>query len=325
MARGRVFWTLFLALIVASSTCLVLFSAHGKSDNKAEAKSDNKEAKPDTKPQQRGPVFRSGVDVVVLRAAVTDPLNRYVVGLERQHFKVYDNKVEQIITHFSSDNAPLSVGIIFDVSGSMAENLVAAKNSVVRFLEQGTTEDEYFLVAFNDRAALVQDFTPKSEDIRNRIGMVTAKGRTALYDAIYAGLQKLSEAHHDKKALIIITDGEDNSSRYTFSDIKEFAKESDAQIYVIGEKGDLGYGRSIISEIVSLTGGRAFFPSSLKQIDYYCDLIQTELRNQYVLGYSPNNPTRDGKWRKVKVRLDPPEGLPKLTVRTKEGYFAPKR
>src|SRR3989442_656210 len=318
MARGKTCWTFFLVLFVAALTCLLASPPDGKGHPKIEGKADNNAP-------QKGPVFRTGVDLVVIRAAVTDPLNRYVVGLEKQHFKVFDNKVEQIITHFSNDNAPLSVGIIFDVSGSMAENLMAAKNSVVRFLEQGTLQDEYFLVTFNERAALAQDFTPKSEDIRNRIGMVSAKGRTALYDAIYAGLQKLSEAHHDKKALVVITDGEDNSSRYTFSDVKEFAKESDAQIYVIGEKGDLGYGRSIISEIVSLTGGRAFFPSSLKQIDYYCDLIQTELRNQYVLGYTPNNSVHDGKWRKLKVRLDPPEGLPKLTVRAKEGYFAPKR
>ena len=317
MARGKTCWTFFLVLFVAALTCLLALP-----DSKAHPKI---EGKADDNAPQKGPVFRTGVDLVVIRAAVTDPLNRYVVGLEKQHFKVFDNKVEQTITHFSNDNAPLSVGLIFDVSGSMADNLMAAKNSVVRFLEQGTLQDEYFLVTFNERAALIQDFTPKSEDIRNRIGMVSARGRTALYDAIYAGLQKLSEAHHDKKALVVITDGEDNSSRYTFSDVKEFAKESDAQIYVIGEKGDLGYGRSIISEIVSLTGGRAFFPSSLKQIDYYCDLIQTELRNQYVLGYTPNNGLHDGKWRKVKVRLDPPEGLPKLTVRAKEGYFAPKR
>ena len=317
MARGKTCWTFFLVLFVAALTCLLALP-DGKTHPRIEGKAD------DNAPQ-KGPVFRTGVDLVVIRAAVTDPLNRYVVGLEKQHFKVFDNKMEQTITHFSNDNAPLSVGIIFDVSGSMADNLMAAKNSVVRFLEQGTLQDEYFLVTFNERAALIQDFTPKSEDIRNRIGMVSARGRTALYDAIYAGLQKLSEAHHDKKALVVITDGEDNSSRYTFSDVKEFAKESDAQIYVIGEKGDLGYGRSIISEIVSLTGGRAFFPSSLKQIDYYCDLIQTELRNQYVLGYTPNNGLHDGKWRKVKVRLDPPEGLPKLTVRAKEGYFAPKR
>lgn len=289
--------------------------------------SDAPRAAEDSKPApvQKPAVFRSNVEMVVVRAAVIDPLNRYVVGLEKEHFKLFDNRVEQTITHFSSDNAPLSVGIVLDISGSMATNLPGAKSSVVRFLQQGTPQDEYFLVTFSDRTAVVQDFTGKADDIRNSIGFVQAKGRTALYDAVYAGLQKLSEAHHDKKALIVITDGEDNSSRYTFSDVKEFAKESDAQIYAIGEKGDLGYGRAIISELVSLTGGRAFFPTSLKSLDYYCDLIHTELRNQYVLGYTPSNPTQDGKWRKIKVQLQPPEGLPKLNVHAKEGYFSSKR
>ncbi|MBI4456318.1 MAG: VWA domain-containing protein [Acidobacteria bacterium] len=281
--------------------------------------------KSDTPSPQRASIFRSNVEMVVIRASVTDALNRYVVGLEREHFKVFDNKVEQTIAHFSSDNAPLSVGIIFDISGSMANNLLNAKNSVVRFLQQGNREDEYFLVTFNERTMLVQDFTSESDAVRNEMPLVRAKGRTALYDAIYAGLQKLSEARNDKKALVVITDGEDNSSRYTFSDVKDFAKESDAQIYVIGEKGDLGYGRHIINEIVSLTGGRAFFPQSLKSLDYYCDLIHTELRNQYVLGYVPNNAAHDGKWRKVKVQVQPPEGLPRLSVHAKEGYFASKR
>ncbi|HEV8132806.1 MAG TPA: VWA domain-containing protein [Acidobacteriota bacterium] len=309
MAKARFRNAVLLPLIILAA-CIAGFSAGDKSD---------------VKTVQRRTTFRAGVDMVVLRAAVTDPLNRYVTGLEKQHFKVFDNKVEQAISHFSNDDAALSVGVIFDRSGSMADKIVNAKNSVVRFLEKGTMQDEYFLVTFNDQVSLAQDFTSKADDIRNQIALLQGKGRTAIYDAIYAGLQKMTQAHNDKKALIIITDGEDNSSRYTFSDVKELAKESDAQIYVVGEKGDLGYGRGIISELVSLTGGRAFFPDSLKQIDYYCDLIHTELRNQYLLGYVPSNATYDGRWHKLKVQLEPPAGLPKLSVRAKEGYFAPKR
>jgi len=256
---------------------------------------------------------------------VTDPLNRYVVGLEKDHFKLFENKVEQSLTHFSNDKSSLSVGIILDISGSMGDNMLSARNSVVRFLEQGDTQDEYFLIGFNHQTELLADFTARSENIQNEISVTGASGRTALYDALYLGLEKMRDAKHDKKALIIITDGEDNSSRYTFSEVKEFAKESDAQIYVIGEKGDIGYGRGIITEIVRLSGGRAFFPNSFKQLDYYCDLIHTELRNQYVLGYSYSDKSNDGKWRKIKVRLEPPEGLPKLSIRAKEGYFAPKR
>lgn len=262
--------------------------------------------------------------MVLVRVTVTDPLNRYVIGLEKDHFKIFENKVEQEILHFSNVHSPVSVGLILDVSGSMSDNIYSARNSIVRFLEQGEPEDEYFLIEFNDRTAVVQDFTSRGENIENEIAIANPKGRTALYDAAYLGLETIRQARNDKKALIIITDGEDNRSRYTFSEVKEFAKESDVQIYVIGEKGELGYGRGVIAEITRLTGGRPFFPNNFKQLDYFVDLIHTELRNQYVIGYSSSDKTTDGKWRKIKVRLDPPEGLPKLSVRAKEGYFAPR-
>ena len=268
--------------------------------------------------------FLVGVETVVVRVAVTDPLNRYVVGLEQEFFKIYENNVEQTITHFTNDPSALSVGIVLDISGSMKANILSARNSVIRFLERGNAQDEYFLVTFNDRTALVQDFTPRSTNIENQISISNPKGRTALYDAVYLALQKARDSRNEKKALIIITDGEDNNSRYTFKEVKEFAKESDTQIYVIGERGEMGYGIAVSREIVRLTGGRAFFPNSFKELDYFCNLIHTELRNQYVIGYTPSDGEKNGKWRKIKVRLKPPEGLPKLSVRSREGYFAPK-
>ena len=271
------------------------------------------------------PGFRVDVDTVVIRVSVTDPLNRYVVDLEKEHFKIFENKVEQSISHFSNQLYPVTVGIIFDVSGSMGDNVYSARNSVVRFLDQGNPADEYFLVTFSNSATLLQDFTSRNENIQNEVSITNPKGRTALYDALYLGLEKIRGARHRKKALIIITDGEDNSSRYTFSEVRDFAKESDVQIYVIGERSDLGFGRGIIAEIVRLTGGRAFFPNSFKQLDYFCDLIHTELRNQYLLGYTSTNRKFDGKWRKVKIRLEAPEGLPRLSVRSKKGYFVPKK
>ncbi|HOM98690.1 MAG TPA: VWA domain-containing protein [Acidobacteriota bacterium] len=269
------------------------------------------------------PRFRVDVPTVVLRVTVTDPLNRYVVGLERRHFRVFEEKVEQEILHFSNDKAPLSVGIILDISGSMRDNILSARTSVIRFLEQGNPADEYFLVGFSEQTKLFTDFSASPEVVANRVAAVGAGGRTALYDAVYLGLEKMKEARNDKKALIVVTDGEDNTSRYTFREVQEAVKESDTQIYVIGERGELGYGRGIINEIVRLTGGRAFFPHSFKQLDYYVDLIHTELRNQYVLGYIPMNQNFRGEWREVSVKLEPPEGLPKLSVRTREGYYAP--
>jgi Ca-activated chloride channel family protein len=279
--------------------------------------------------RQDPPRFTVGVHTVLLRVTVTDPLNRYVVGLEKEHFRVFEDKVEQSLTHFSNVRSPISVGIIMDTSGSMSDNILSARTSVVRFLKEGDPEDEYFLVGFNERSTLIQDFTSRSENIQNDLSIAKSianpKGRTALYDAIYLSLEKMSGAVNDKKALIVITDGEDNTSRYSFREVKDFVKESETQIYVIGERGDLGYGRGIISEIVRLTGGRAFFPHNFKQLDYFVDLIHTELRNQYVLGYTPLNKDFDGEWRKLKVKLDPPEGLPKLVVRAREGYFVPKK
>jgi Ca-activated chloride channel homolog len=272
------------------------------------------------------PVFRTNVDTVFAKVSVTDYSNRYVTGLEQEHFKIYEDKVEQTISYFGTEHAPVSVGIIFDVSGSMNDNgnIAKAKKAIDRFLQSGNPEDEYFLVTFNQKTTLVQSFTSQSSSLQNGTALQKPGGRTALYDAVYLGLDQIKGAKNDKKALILVTDGEDNSSRYSPLEVREFAKESDAQIYGIGQEGNLNYGRSEITSIVGLTGGRAFFPRSFSELDYYIDLIHAELRNQYLLGYIPTNKVHDGKWRHIKVLLDAPKGLPKLIVHAKEGYYAPK-
>jgi Ca-activated chloride channel family protein len=277
------------------------------------------------KPAER-PTFRVEVETVFVKVSVTDPLNRYVTGLEREHFKVFEDKVEQKIVHFTQETAPISVGIIFDVSGSMKDNnnIGSAKNAILRFLQSGNPEDEYFLVTFNQKTTLVQSFTRESTTIQNEVAFKTPGGRTALYDAVYMGLDQIKGAKNEKKALILITDGEDNSSRYSAAEVREFAKESDVQIYGIGEEGKLGYGRSEIHNIVSITGGRDFYPNNFNELDYYIDLIHAELRNQYVLGYVPTNNIHDGRWRRIRVKLEPPPGLPRLIVNAREGRYAPK-
>jgi len=171
---------------------------------------------------------------------------------------------------------------------------------------------------------LVTDFTHESGAIASQISLKQPSGRTAVYDAVYMGLQKIKQATNERKALILITDGEDNSSRYAPAEVKELAREMNVPIYGIGEQGALGYGRYDIEDIVAMTGGRAFFPTSFNDLDYYIDLIHAELRNQYVLGYVPSNKAHDGKWRKIQVKLEAPEGLPKLIVRAREGYYASK-
>ncbi len=270
------------------------------------------------------PVFRVGVDTVFVKVSVVDPLNRYVVGLEKDNFKVFEGKVEQTITQFSQQAAPISVGIIFDISGSMKanNNINSARTAIIRFLQSANPDDEFFLLTFNTVTRLVKGFTNETAAIESEIAFRQPGGRTAVYDAVYRGLEEMKKAKNEKKALILITDGEDNSSRYTSTEVKEFAKESDVQIYGIGEEGQLGYGRSEIQNIVAMTGGRAFFPQSFNELDYYIDLIHSELRNQYILGYVPTNKAHDGKWRKIQVKLDPPPGLPKLAVHAREGYYA---
>jgi Ca-activated chloride channel homolog len=302
----------FLALTAVVTSCLLCFAAAMAVQV------------PDKAPPR--PLFRVDVETVFVLVSVTDPLNRYVTGLEKDHFKVYEGKVEQEIVHFTQQSAPISVGILFDVSASMKDNnnIQSAKNAIVRFLQSGNPEDEYFLVTFNQKTTLVQSFTQQSSTIRNEVSFKQAGGRTALYDAVYMGLDQIKAAMNEKKALVLITDGEDNSSRYSSAEVREFARESDVQIYAVGEEGKLGYGRSEIQNIVSTSGGRAFFPNNFDELDYYIDLIHAELRNQYVLGYVPTNKIHDGKWRRIRVRLDPPPGLPKLIVRAKEGYYAPK-
>jgi Ca-activated chloride channel family protein len=281
-------------------------------------------ASQDGKPRST-PLFKVDVETVFVKVAVSDPLNRYVTGLEKEHFRIFEDKIEQEITHFDQQSAPISVGIIFDISGSMKDNanIKKAKSAIAKFLEFGNLEDEYLLITFNQKTKLVRDFSQQDSTLQNDIIFQKPGGNTSLYDAVYMGLSYVMEGENEKKALILITDGQDNSSRYSSKEVREFAKESSVQIYSIGQLGELGYGMAIIRELVNITGGRAFFPNNFNELDYYIDLIHAELRNQYILGYRPTNQNHDGKWRRIKVQLDAPRGLPDLKVRAREGYYAP--
>jgi Ca-activated chloride channel family protein len=286
----------------------------------APAATQQNKARPDN------PLFKVAVETVFVKVSVTDPLNRCVTGLDKDFFKVFEDKVEQKISVFRDSPAPVSVGIIFDVSGSMKinGNIGAARSALSRFLDGANPADEFFLIEFNQNVNLVSDFTHDGASLLNKAALRQPGGRTAIYDAVYRGLEKMQAAHNERRALILITDGEDNSSRYSSTEVREFARESDAEIYAIGEQGELGYGRSEIEGIVHMSGGRAFFPGNFNDLEYYVDLIYSELRNQYVLGYVPSNKDHDGKWRKIQVKLDPPLGLPRLAVHAREGYYAAK-
>ena len=290
-------------------------------------------AKP-TPPAAKGPRSDIRVDttVVLINVTVTDPLNRFVTGLEKENFKVFEDKGEQKIVHFASEDAPLSIGLVFDTSGSMGNKLTKSRQAVGEFFKTANPDDEFFLVQFNDRPELVHDFTTNIEDIQNRLTFTQAKGRTALLDAVYMALHRMKKAHNPRKALLIISDGGDNSSRYTESEIKNLVREADVQIYAIGifepasSRGRTAEelnGPGLLSELSEQTGGRHFAVENLNELPDVAAKIGIELRNQYILGYSPTNRERDGKYRKVKVTLVQPKGLPPLVARWRPGYYAP--
>jgi Ca-activated chloride channel homolog len=272
------------------------------------------------------------VDLALINATVTDPFNRLVTGLDPDNFRIFEDNVEQEVVTFSSEDVPISIGVIFDYSGSMANKAAKAREAAIQFFKTANPADEFFLVSFNERAELSSSFTNSVEDLQSRMLLTAPKGRTALLDAIYLGLSEMRSAHNAKRALLILSDGGDNHSRYTEGDIKRLVKEADTQLYAIGIFDPEGYrsrtleegnGPSLLSEVTELTGGRVFPVEKLEDLPDIASKIGMELRNQYVLGYHPSNKAHDARWRKVKVKLRPPRGLPPLTVYNKTGYYAP--
>lgn len=269
-------------------------------------------------------------DLVTLTLTVTDLYGRYVSGLTRESFTIFDNNREQEITFFSDSDAPVSVGILFDVSGSMdGEKIGRARTALKRFINTSHPSDEYFLIAFNSRAQLLLDRTRDGDAVLQKLTLVQPRQNTALYDAVYLGLERVTRGTHQKRALLIISDGQDNASRYNFGEVRRLMKESDVVTYAVGiiDRGDIGssigmQGQAFLDELTAVTGGKSFYPTTNIEMDEIFERIALELRHQYSIGYTPADFQPDGKWRKVKVRVKPPRGLPRLTVRSREGYYA---
>jgi Ca-activated chloride channel family protein len=269
------------------------------------------------------------VDLVLVPVTITDPMNRLVTGLDKANFQLYEGNASQDIRTFSSEDAPVSLGVIFDSSGSMASKMDRAKDAVVEFFKTANPQDEFFMITFSDEPEAMTDFTSSVDEIQNKLVFAIPKHRTALLDAIYMGISKMRQAKYAKKALLIISDGGDNHSRYTEGEIKSLVKEADVMIYAIGiydryaSAMEERLGPQLLSDITELTGGRAFTIDNPNDLGDVATKIGVELRNQYVLGYRPNKVVRDGKWRKIKVKLLPPKGLPPLRVYARTGYYAP--
>jgi len=269
------------------------------------------------------------VDLVLVPVTITDPMNRLVTGLEKENFQLFEGSSAQEIRTFSSEDAPVSLGVIFDSSGSMSSKMDRAKEAVVEFFKTANPQDEFFMITFSDEPEEVSDFTSSVDEIQNKLVFAVPRHRTALLDAIYVGVSKMRQAKYAKKALLIISDGGDNHSRYTENEIKSVVKEADVMIYAIGiydryaSAIEERLGPELLTDITELTGGRAFTIDNPNDLGDVATKIGVELRNQYVLGYRPSKVVHDGKWRKIKVKLLPPKGLPPLRVYARTGYYAP--
>ncbi|MFN0108167.1 MAG: VWA domain-containing protein [Blastocatellia bacterium] len=328
------FSLLFLAAVSAQQS--------GENKQGQEAKSATTQSTPQTQ-EQKAPQLSPrpadeqkpftdkpiNTELVSMTVTVTDPYNRLVTGLDKHHFEVFEDKVKQEITFFSDDDVPVSLGIVFDVSGSMKGKLDRARDALKAFIQTSHNDDDFFLVGFNQRANLLAEFTD-GDTLSNKLHLVDPKGQTAVYDAAYLGIEKVKQGRHTKRALLLISDGQDNSSRYTYGELRKLLKEAGVQIYCIGivemgggSGGSLDMqGQGILEEIAQVTGGKAFFPRTAAELEDQTTRIALELRHQYSIGYLPTNIKKDGQWHKIKVNVKQPKGLPSLKVQHKEGYYA---
>ena len=274
-------------------------------------------------------LIRSSVDLVTVPVTITDAFNRPVVGLDQGNFQVFENKKLQEIRHFSTDDAPVSIGIILDTSGSMANKLDRARDAVRAFCEVSNPQDEFFMITFSEAPHLASDFTYRPEELENGLLTVQSRGRTALLDAIYMGLHKMRQARYPRRALLVLSDGGDNHSRYSERDVKNAAREADVLMYAVGifdtyfntEEEMLGPG--LLRSMTNLTGGQAFALSSFADLPSITRLIGNQLRYQYMLAYRPPTDTKDGKWHKISVRLRLPKSIHALLhVNARPGYYA---
>jgi Ca-activated chloride channel family protein len=262
---------------------------------------------------------------VLVPVTVTDPLGRPVAGLPRNAFKVLEDDVEQRVSYFANEAAPVSLGILFDASASMEKKIDKSRDAVARLFESSMPGDEYFLVEFNDAPHLLAPFTTDVVALQDRLAFIQPKGWTALIDAIYLAVARMKEARNGRKALLILSDGADNNSRFTETEVKSMLRESDVSVYAIGILGEGVSKRSmrLLSGVADESGGQMFQVSKTSQLPEAIEKISDALRDQYVLGYRPSNSDRDGKFRRVRVKIAPPADLPPLHISWRTGYYAP--
>jgi Ca-activated chloride channel family protein len=284
-------------------------------------------------PQQRSDDYRIRADVnlVVLHATVLNERGHFVDSLKPEHFRILEDGVEQKLEIFRREDLPVTVGLVIDNSGSMRVKRERVKVAALAFIEASNPNDEIFVVNFNDDYYLdiEKDFTNHIEDLREALERIDARGSTALYDALLGSLAHLKKGTRDKRVLLLISDGNDNASRNSLERVLQEVQLSDALIYTIGlfadeKRSEIRKLRKILEEIAALSGGLAYFPEELHDVEAICRQIAHDIRNQYTLAYYPTNRALDGTFRRVKVELRAPRSYGKLSVRTRTGYFAAK-
>jgi len=325
-----------LGVVGGSAVCAIFLAVlSGSYSGQAAAQTDpNRKQPPGDRDEQ--PALRFNVDstLVLIPATVTDSLNRFVLGLHKEDFHLFEDGVEQTIKSFSGEDAPLSIGLAFDTSGSMGEKLRNSRQAALQFLKAMNPQDEALLVEFGDRADLVAGFTSQMEDIQSKLISARPSGLTAMLDAAEMALREMKKAKNPRKAVLIISDGGDNNSKYTAAEIESLVREADVQIYAMGvfetyflprlTKEEIS-GPRLLAELAEQTGGRAFSATDSNDLPNVAGRIGIELRNQYVLAYSPKNQSKDGKYRRVEVKVKQPVGLTSVKVRWRLGYYAPSQ
>ncbi len=277
---------------------------------------------PDSKQVLKNPQDKIVINtkLVNLTVSVNDKLGRFVTGLTKDDFDIYDENIKQDIAFFSDDDAPISLGVVYDVSGSMG-NFSSQSLSMLRyFLDTSHAEDEFYVYAFNNRVQLVQDFTSLPEVLLNRVTFIKAKGSTALFDATYAAVEKVRQGRHHKKVILIFSDGEENSSRYSGKELQNLLKENDVQIYGIG-MSEYSSGAGTLKFIAEPTGGQALFPFDYASAEVVYTRLALMLRRQYVIGFYPSNVTSGTTWHKIHVQVKAPKQMGKLKLSYKQGYW----
>jgi Ca-activated chloride channel family protein len=282
--------------------------------------------------ENRPAQLRVDTNLVLVPVLVTDDADRLVTGLDKSDFKVYDNNVEQQISHFFLEDAPVSVVLVFDTSASMGRKLQTSRIAVGEFLKESNPEDEFALIEFANRPQVAVRFTDASEEIQNKLTFLESGGCTALVDAVILALDQMKYARHSRRAIVIVSDGGDNNSRYNERELKKRVREADVQIYSVAivepttersvtpEERD---GPDLLNGIATQTGGRFFEVASPNALSDTGKRIGSALRHQYVLGYSPSTMPRDGRFHRITVKLHEAKGQAKLRASFRKSYLAP--